>query len=66
MSQCLAQHGCSRIYHLLLLEKGERVSPDDLRQNLSIVDEGSLFLISVENAEKSGVLLREMFGRILP
>ncbi|MCH7707136.1 MAG: DUF4388 domain-containing protein, partial [Myxococcales bacterium] len=66
ISQSLAQQASSRIYHLLLLEKGERVSPDDLRQNLSIVDEGSLFLIPVENAEKAGVLLREMFGRILP
>jgi CheY-like chemotaxis protein len=56
----------ARIFHLLLLEKGERVSPDDLRQNLSIVDDGSLFLIPLESAEKAGVLLREMFGRILP
>jgi hypothetical protein len=56
----------SRIFHLLLLEKGERVSPEDLRQNLSIVDDGSLFLIPLESPEKAGVLLREMFGRILP
>lgn len=56
----------NRVYHLLLLEKGERLSPEDLRQNLSIVDDGSLFLIPLENAEKAGVLLREMFGRILP
>ena len=66
ISQILAEQGSSRIYHLLLLEKGERVSPDDLRHNLSIVDEGSLFLIPIEDAEKAGVLLREMFGRILP
>ena len=56
----------ARIFHLLLLEKGERVSPEDLRQNLSIVDDGSLFLIPLESPEKAGVLLREMFGRILP
>ena len=56
----------SRMFHLLLLEKGERVSPEDLRQNLSIVDDGSLFLIPLESPEKAGVLLREMFGRILP
>ena len=51
---------------MLLLEKGERLSPEDLRENLALVDEGSLFLIPLENAEKAGVLLREMFGRILP
>jgi CheY-like chemotaxis protein len=56
----------ARMFHLLLLEKGERVSPEDLRQNLSIVDDGSLFLIPLESPEKAGVLLREMFGRILP
>ncbi len=56
----------ARMFHLLLLEKGARVSPEDLRQNLSIVDDGSLFLIPLESPEKAGVLLREMFGRILP
>jgi CheY-like chemotaxis protein len=56
----------ARSFHLLLLEKGQRISPEDLRENLAIVDEGSLFLIPLENAEKAGVLLREMVGRILP
>jgi two-component system cell cycle response regulator len=60
-----AQPG-ARLFHLLLLEKGERVSPDELQQNLAIVDEGSLFLIPLESAEKAAVLLRELFGRILP
>ncbi len=66
VAQVLGALPHARLFHLLLLEKGERVSPEDLRQNLSIVDDGSLFLIPLESPEKAGVLLREMFGRILP
>jgi CheY-like chemotaxis protein len=66
VAQALGALPHARIFHLLLLEKGQRVSPEDLRQNLSIVDDGSLFLIPLESPEKAGVLLREMFGRILP
>jgi CheY-like chemotaxis protein len=56
----------ARVFHLLLLDKGQRVCPDDLHDNLAIVDDGSLFLIPAESPEKAAVLLREMFGRILP
>jgi DNA-binding response OmpR family regulator len=56
----------ARLFHLLLLDKQERVSPEELRQHLEIVDDGSLFLLPLENTEKAGVLLREMFGRLLP
>jgi DNA-binding response OmpR family regulator len=62
----LAARPGARLFHLLLLDKGERLSPKDLRENLTLVDEGSLFLIPLEKADKAGVLLREMFGRILP
>ena len=62
----LGERPGARIYHLLLLDKGERLSPEDLRENLALVDEGSLFLIPLEKVDKAGVLLREMFGRILP
>ena len=55
-----------RVFHLMLLDKSERVSVEELRQNLSIVDEGSLVLLPLENTDKVGVLLRELFGRILP
>ena len=55
-----------RVYHLMLLDKSERVSIDELRQHRSLVDEGSLVVLPLENTEKVGVLLRELFGRILP
>jgi CheY-like chemotaxis protein len=56
----------ARTFSLLLLEKGERVVPEEVRENLSLLDDGSLFLIPLENAEKSGLLLREMLQRVLP
>ena len=62
----LGERPGARLYHLLLLDKGERLSPEDLRETWALVDEGSLFLIPLEKADKAGVLLREMFGRILP
>ena len=56
----------SRVFHLLLLEKGQGVAPEALRENISLLDETSLFLVPQENDGKAGILLREMFGRILP
>jgi 2-phospho-L-lactate guanylyltransferase (CobY/MobA/RfbA family) len=56
----------ARIFHLLMLEKGETVGPEALRENLSLFDDSSLFLIPKENTGTAEVLLREMFVRILP
>jgi CheY-like chemotaxis protein len=56
----------ARIFSLLLLEKGERVVPEELRENFTLLDQGSLFLIPLESSEKSGMLLREMLQRVLP
>jgi hypothetical protein len=56
----------SRVFHLLLLEKGQGVTPEALRENIALLDDTSLFLIPLENESKAGILLREMFGRILP
>jgi len=56
----------SRVFYLMLLDKGEGVAPEDLRENISLLDESSLFLVPQENDQKAGILLREMFGRILP
>ena len=55
----------ARAFHLLLLEKGERLDPEEVTSNLSLVDESSLFLLPLESPEKATVLLREMFARVL-
>jgi CheY-like chemotaxis protein len=66
VADALAARPGARLFHVWLIDKGEKVAADELRQHLSLVDAGSLFLVPRENAEKATVLLREMFGRILP
>jgi hypothetical protein len=56
----------ARIFHLLLLEKDAAVEADALRENLSVFDESSLFLIPIGKGGTAEVLLREMLVRILP
>jgi hypothetical protein len=56
----------ARIFHMLLAETAEPLPPDEVRENLSLVDETSLFLIPLEDREKSELQLREMLARILP
>jgi CheY-like chemotaxis protein len=66
VAEALTRSSRARLFHLLLLEEGRRVAPDSLRENLALLDEGSLFLIPLDNLEKAGVLLRETFGHVLP
>jgi CheY-like chemotaxis protein len=56
----------ARIFHLLMLEKDASVEADALRENLSVFDDSSLFLIPIGKGDTAEVLLREMFVRILP
>jgi CheY-like chemotaxis protein len=56
----------ARAFHVVLLEKRERDAQAAVRENLSLVDEGSLFLIPLENRKQAGLLLRELLVRVLP
>jgi CheY-like chemotaxis protein len=56
----------SRAFHVVLLEKRERDAQAALREKLSLVDDGSLFLIPLESQRQAGVLLRELLVRVLP
>lgn len=56
----------SRTFHVALLRKGQRISPDDLRENMALVDEASLFLLPVESEKPAVSLLRGLFSRIVP
>jgi len=56
----------ARVFHLLLLEKDASVEADALRENLSVFDDSSLFLIPIGKGDTAELLLREMFVRILP
>lgn len=56
----------ARIFHLVLLEKGDRDAPDTLRRHLDLLEEGSLFLVPLENRDKARILIRDLFARIVP
>jgi CheY-like chemotaxis protein len=56
----------ARTFHVVLLDEGERLSPDELHENLSLIDEASLFLLPIEAGKDPGSLLRSLFGRIVP
>jgi hypothetical protein len=50
----------------MLVRKGERALPEELRENLSLFDEASLFLVPLESAKEPRLLLRSLLARILP
>lgn len=56
----------ARTFHVVLLAEGERLSPDELRDNLSLIDEASLFLLPIEEGKDPSSLLRSLFARIVP
>lgn len=56
----------ARTFHVVLLGEGERLSPDELRANLSLIDEASLFLLPIEEGKDPSSLLRSLFARIVP
>ncbi|MAG31151.1 MAG: hypothetical protein CL908_09720 [Deltaproteobacteria bacterium] len=56
----------ARTFHVVLLASGERLSPDELRDNLSLIDDASLFLLPVEQGKDPSSLLRSLFARIVP
>lgn len=66
MSETLRDLPRARTFHVALLRKGERISPDELRENLSLIDEASLFLLPVESPKPPVALLRGLFTRIVP
>ena len=56
----------ARVFHAVLLGKRERLSPDELRENLSLMDDASLFLLPLESGKDPASLLARLFGRIVP
>lgn len=56
----------ARIFHVLLVGKGETALPDEVRDNLSLLEEGSLFLLPPEGGKQPATLLRSVLSRILP
>ncbi len=55
----------TRIFPLLLLEKGQEARESELREALAFVKSEPLLQIPLENADQAAGALRELFGRIL-
>ena len=66
MCEVLSDLPRSRTFHVALLRKAERISPDELRENMELVDQASLFLLPVESDKPATSLLRGLFSRIVP
>jgi CheY-like chemotaxis protein len=56
----------ARIFHLLLMQKDEPLTPEELQEKQSLLDDASLFLIQMEKGREAVSLLRTMFGRVMP
>ena len=66
MCRVLSEMPRPRTFHVMLLRKGERIAPDELRQNLALIDEASLFLLPLESSKPPAALLRGLFARVVP
>ncbi len=66
VSKKLARLPRPRTFHVVLLGKDERIPPDELRENLSLIDEASLFLLPLHSGKHPSVLLRSLFARVMP
>jgi len=56
----------ARLFHLLLLRKGERVAPEELQEQVSLLESASLFLVPLESGKDPAVVLRTMLARVMP
>ncbi len=56
----------ARLFHVLLLPKGERLAPEELQPHLSLLDDASLFLLPLEQQREPVSLLRAMLARVMP
>lgn len=66
VTEALRRLPLTRVFHLLLLRKGERLVPEELQEKMARLDDSSLFLLPLESGKDTSALLRTMLGRILP
>ncbi len=63
----ILQRGSRRdALHVVLLARKERVCPEELRENLDLLDDASLFLIPLESDKEPSALLRSLVARVVP
>jgi hypothetical protein len=66
MAETLRSLPRARMFHVVLVRKGERSLAEDLRENTRLFDEVPLFLLPLERDKEPLALLRGLFSRVLP
>ena len=66
ISDLLTARPGSRNFNVVMLGENERIAPEELRENLSLIDQASLFLLPADGNKDSASLLRSLFARIVP
>jgi len=56
----------ARLFHLLLLHKGERLVPEEIQEKMARLGDGSLFLVPLEGGKEGAAVLRTLLGRVIP
>ncbi len=56
----------TRLFHVMLLRKEERLGAEDIHAKMSLLDDSSLFLLPLEGGKDPVALLRTMLGRVVP
>ena len=56
----------ARLFHLLLLHKGERLVPEEVQEKMARLGDASLFLVPLEGGKDGASLLRTLLGRVIP
>ncbi len=55
-----------RTFHVLLLRKGERITPEEIQEKLNVLANASLFLLHLDGERDPAPVLRAMLARVLP
>jgi CheY-like chemotaxis protein len=66
MSDALRRLPRSRIFNLFLFHKDEPISASELGENISLIDEASLFMLPLEGGKTPLALIRSVFARVVP
>ena len=66
MTEVLRRAPPARLFHVVQFRKDERISPDELRENVELIDEASLFLFPLESRKAPAALLRRLLARVIP
>ncbi len=66
LSESFQRIPSARVFHVLLLRKGERARPEEIQEKLAALSNASLFLLHLDGERDPAPLLRTMLARVMP